>query len=147
MGAGIAGQCSRNRCLARWTPQIPHVAAEVQQVEQLEERPGHGPDPKFLCPTGEEPGEEWFPGRRKEFTQGPMEKEVSHQLPRGAGLTLLSLFVAVHAPDALAKAPGGPYRAGQRPRDLVRQRLWITTPLATGRNVFNDRASVFGRGQ
>jgi hypothetical protein len=24
MGFGVAGQCSRNRCLARWTAQIPH---------------------------------------------------------------------------------------------------------------------------
>jgi hypothetical protein len=24
MGSGVAGQCSRNRCLARWTAQIPH---------------------------------------------------------------------------------------------------------------------------
>jgi hypothetical protein len=29
----------------------PIEAAEAQQVEQLEERPGHGPDPR-LCPTG-----------------------------------------------------------------------------------------------
>jgi hypothetical protein len=30
----------------------PIVAAEAEQVERLAERPGHGPDPRFLCPTG-----------------------------------------------------------------------------------------------
>jgi hypothetical protein len=49
MGFGVARQCSRNRCLARWTVWIPIVAAEAEQVEQLEERPGQGPDPRFLC--------------------------------------------------------------------------------------------------
>jgi hypothetical protein len=28
MGSGIARQCSRNRCLARWTVWIPMVAAD-----------------------------------------------------------------------------------------------------------------------
>jgi hypothetical protein len=34
MGAGIAPQCSRNRCIARWTVLIPIVAAEPEQVER-----------------------------------------------------------------------------------------------------------------
>jgi hypothetical protein len=33
-------------------PGSPIMAADAQQVRQLEERPGHGPDPRFLCPTG-----------------------------------------------------------------------------------------------
>jgi hypothetical protein len=33
MGAGVAPQCSRNRCLAGWTVPIPIVAAEAQQVD------------------------------------------------------------------------------------------------------------------
>src|SRR6266545_662975 len=28
------------------------VDAEAEQVERLEERPGHASDPRFLCPTG-----------------------------------------------------------------------------------------------
>jgi hypothetical protein len=34
MGAGVAGQCSGNRCLARWTVPIPIVVAEAEQVER-----------------------------------------------------------------------------------------------------------------
>jgi hypothetical protein len=49
----VAGQCSRNRCLARLTVRIPIVAAEAQQVEQLEERLLTGPDPRCLCPSGD----------------------------------------------------------------------------------------------
>jgi hypothetical protein len=30
----------------------PIVVAEAQQVDELEERPGHAPDPRFPCPTG-----------------------------------------------------------------------------------------------
>jgi hypothetical protein len=34
MSSGVARQCSRNRCLARWTVRIPIVAADAEQVEQ-----------------------------------------------------------------------------------------------------------------
>jgi hypothetical protein len=33
MGAGVPRQCSRNRCLARWTGPIPHRGPEGEQVE------------------------------------------------------------------------------------------------------------------
>jgi hypothetical protein len=55
MGFGVARQCSRNRCLARWTLWILHRGRRAEQVEsELEERPGHGPDPRFLCPQAGE---------------------------------------------------------------------------------------------
>jgi hypothetical protein len=39
MGAGVARECSRNRCLARWTVWIPPiVAAEAEQVERTRRR-------------------------------------------------------------------------------------------------------------
>jgi hypothetical protein len=46
------GQCSRNR-LSRPVDGLdpPTVTAEAEQVTELEERPGHGPDPRFLWPT------------------------------------------------------------------------------------------------
>jgi hypothetical protein len=53
MGSGVARQCSGNGCLARWTVRSPIAPAEAQQVEELEERPGHGPDPRFVCSTGD----------------------------------------------------------------------------------------------
>ena len=34
MGAGVTPQCSRNRCLARWTVWMPIVDAEAEQVER-----------------------------------------------------------------------------------------------------------------
>jgi hypothetical protein len=53
MGAGVAPQCSRNRCLARWIIPIPRRGrGGAAGRAKLEERPGHGPDPRFLCPTG-----------------------------------------------------------------------------------------------
>ncbi len=48
MGSGVAPQCSRNRCLARRTVWIPHVAAEAEQVERTLRRPAQGPHPRFL---------------------------------------------------------------------------------------------------
>jgi len=51
MGSGVARQCSRNRCLARWIVPIPIVAVEPSKLIELEERAGHGTDPRFLCPT------------------------------------------------------------------------------------------------
>ncbi len=34
MGVIFPPECSRNRCLARWTVWIPHLAAEAEQVER-----------------------------------------------------------------------------------------------------------------
>jgi hypothetical protein len=49
MGAGIAGQCSENRCLARWTVWIPHWwPRRRSRLSELEERPGQGLDPRFV---------------------------------------------------------------------------------------------------
>ncbi len=51
MGSGVAGQCSRNRCLARWSDWIPYRGLGGSRSSELQERPGHGPHPRFLCPT------------------------------------------------------------------------------------------------
>src|SRR6266540_679152 len=50
MEAGVARQCSRNRCLARWTVWIPHRgrgggAGRANSKEGL----GHGPNPSFCA--------------------------------------------------------------------------------------------------
>jgi hypothetical protein len=42
MGFGVAN-VHENRCLGRWTPQIPHVAAEAQQVERTKKDLVTGP--------------------------------------------------------------------------------------------------------
>jgi hypothetical protein len=49
MRAGVARQCLRNRCLPGdgW---MLHRGRRAEQVDgELEERPSHGPDPRFLC--------------------------------------------------------------------------------------------------
>jgi hypothetical protein len=51
MGAGVAPQCSRNRCLARWTVWIPIVAAEAQQVERTRRKTCPRAESAFLCPS------------------------------------------------------------------------------------------------
>jgi hypothetical protein len=52
MGFGVARQCSRNRCLARWSDWIPYRGRGGSRSSELQERPGHGPHPRFTCPTG-----------------------------------------------------------------------------------------------
>jgi hypothetical protein len=53
MGAGVAPQCSRNRCLPRAHGLIlPSWPPRWSRSSELEEGPGHGPDPRFLCPSG-----------------------------------------------------------------------------------------------
>src|SRR6266508_55812 len=59
MGSGVAGQCSRNRCL----PQLdglgsPSWPPRPSRSSELEERPGHGPDPRFLFSIGGHAGTE-----------------------------------------------------------------------------------------
>ena len=46
------------------TVPIPIVAAEAQQVEQVEENDlVTGPDPRFLCPSRTPRASTWFSGR------------------------------------------------------------------------------------
>jgi len=52
MGAVSRTMFTRHRSLVRWTVPIPLVAAEAEQVERTRGRPGHGPDPRFLCLKG-----------------------------------------------------------------------------------------------
>jgi hypothetical protein len=52
MGSGVARQCSRNSCLTGWAIWIPNRGPpRPSRSSELEEGPGHGPDPRFLCPT------------------------------------------------------------------------------------------------
>jgi len=52
MEAGVARQCSRNRCLARWTVWVPIVAAEARQVERTRRKTCSRAQSEFLCPSG-----------------------------------------------------------------------------------------------
>ena len=53
MGFGVAGQCSGNRCLAPLDGvDPPSWPPRRSRSSELEERPGHGSDPRFMCPTG-----------------------------------------------------------------------------------------------
>jgi hypothetical protein len=52
MGFGVAGQCSKQASRGVDSLESPIVAVEAEQVERLEKRPGHGPAPRFLCPSG-----------------------------------------------------------------------------------------------
>jgi hypothetical protein len=53
MGSGVAPQCSRNRCLPRADGLIPPSwPPRWSRSSELEEGPGHGPDPRFPCPSG-----------------------------------------------------------------------------------------------
>jgi hypothetical protein len=49
------GRCRRTmftkRCLAGWTVWIQSWPRRRSGSSELEERPGHAPDPRFLCPT------------------------------------------------------------------------------------------------
>jgi hypothetical protein len=52
MGAGVAGQCSRNRCLAPLDSlDARSWPRRRSKSSELGGRPGYGPDPRFLCPT------------------------------------------------------------------------------------------------
>jgi hypothetical protein len=49
MGAGVAGQCSENRCLARWTVWIPHRGRGGGAGRaNSRKRPCHGPIRGFV---------------------------------------------------------------------------------------------------
>jgi hypothetical protein len=52
MGPGVAHNVHETDVSLDVQSGSPIMAAEVQQVERLEERPGHGSDPRFLCPSG-----------------------------------------------------------------------------------------------
>jgi hypothetical protein len=51
MGARVATQCSRNRCLAQWTVWVPIAAAEAQQVERTRRKTCSRAESEFLCPS------------------------------------------------------------------------------------------------
>jgi hypothetical protein len=57
MDSGVPAQCSRSRCLARWTSGSLVMAAEAQQVERTQRKTCSRAESEFLCPSG-------FPGVR-----------------------------------------------------------------------------------
>jgi hypothetical protein len=63
MGSGVARQCSRNRCLARWTIWMPIVAREAGQIMRTRRKTWSRPNPRFLCPTPS------FAGDRSKLTR------------------------------------------------------------------------------
>ncbi len=50
MGAGVAGQCSRIRCLARWTVWIAIVAPEAERAERTRRKPWSRARSEVLVP-------------------------------------------------------------------------------------------------
>ena len=52
MGAGVARQCSRNRCLGPLhSVDSPSWRPRPSKSSELQERPGHRPNPGFPCPS------------------------------------------------------------------------------------------------
>jgi len=52
-GFGVARQCSRNRCLARWTVWIPVRTPEAEQVERTRRKTWSRAGSEFLYPLGD----------------------------------------------------------------------------------------------
>jgi len=94
MGSVVARQCLGNRCLAPDSPDPPSRPRRRSRSIELEERPGHGLDPRFLCPTG------------STFTTRPGPASTSPGKPprfSGAGGRLAARASGSALPNALAE--------------------------------------------
>jgi hypothetical protein len=103
MGSGVARQCSRNSCLTGWANLEPQIVAPPRpsRSSELEEGPGHGPDPRFVCPTG------WRRTSRRRASN-PAFYEVTSAGPVPAGGTARSKVSGPAATCVLGSPPAGP---------------------------------------
>ena len=84
MGAGVARQCSRNRCLARWTVRIPHRGRGGAAGRATRRRPGHGPRSEVFVPFRRRRGDR--EARRPVFADGPQTARHPAAIPVAVGL-------------------------------------------------------------
>jgi hypothetical protein len=76
MGAGVARQCSGNRCLAGWKSGSPIVAAEAQQVEPTRTKTWSRCRSEVFCALHAQADEEARPGRWEESGRDEVEDRV-----------------------------------------------------------------------
>jgi len=120
----------------------PVVAAEAQQVSELEERPGHRPDPRFLCPTGSAPIERTIskllvlhPGhlaRRDEGSRRAPHSRGYRASEKGGYLsvTRTNAYAVTRTPHRMTPCTKSNRPFGYRPVNKMANQAMITTTIA-----------------
>jgi hypothetical protein len=85
MGAGVARQCSRNRCLGPLhSVDSPSWRPRPSKSSELEERPGHRPNPGFPCPSVSPGGRSGSPPwPRRQSRSSELQERPDHGPIRG----------------------------------------------------------------